>query len=735
MRRKLRLISLRSLGGKVMTLLGIGLLSSMIIFSLSVFYFVNRTESEAWRGRQAEAARSAVGTVSGFVSRVEDSLTVVGILEPDYLVKDSDELNALLSHNQALLEVIRTDSDGVVMASAYRGNSVLANLITIPQSQWFLQARAGHVYIGSIQLSSTNEPYLIMAVPTPEGGVTAARVKMNVLWEVVKTIHFGDKGKAYVVTRSGQIVAHTDPTVVINSTSIQWRPEFEALIKAPNNQWSGTFVDLDGNWVVGSTQFIRGTDWVIVTELPLQEAFSSTSSAIYVLGTEAFLLMLAVSWITAGYVRRMIVDPMEQLRQGAETIGQGNLDFQIVIDRRDEIGELATAFNQMAEALARRDRELAQQTDALKTSELRYKAIVEDQTELICRFLPDGTLSFVNEAYCRYFDKSRQELIGHSFLPLIPEEDQPEIQTQIASLSPRKPVATYEHRVILQDGSIRWQRWTDRVLFDGQGNVQEYASVGRDITEQKQAVDELQRLNAELEHRVRDRTAALLLANEKLVVEVNERKAAEEQVRESLQEKEVLLKEIHHRVKNNLQIISSLLNLQANRVSDQRTLQALGDSQARVRSMALIHEKLYQSQSLAEIDFGEYVRSLASDLFRSYRRNFTAVQLDVQTDEVSLELDLAVSCGLILNELMTNALKYAFPDGKHGTISVELRATPARVVQLRVADDGVGIPADLDITRTKSLGLHLVNNLVAQLDGKLDLDSSAGTAFQVTFGY
>lgn len=735
MRRKLRLISLRSLGGKVMTLLGIGLLSSMIIFSLSVFYFVNRTESEAWRGRQAEAARSAVGTVSGFVSRVEDSLTVVGILEPDYLVKDSDELNALLSHNQALLEVIRTDADGVVMASAYRGNSVLANLITIPQSQWFLQARAGQVYIGSIQLSSTNEPYLIMAVPTPEGGVTAARVKMNVLWEVVKTIHFGDKGKAYVVTRSGQIVAHTDPTVVINSTSIQWRPEFEALIKAPNNQWSGTFVDLDGNWVVGSTQFIRGTDWVIVTELPLQEAFSSTSSAIYVLGTEAFLLMLAVSWITAGYVRRMIVDPMEQLRQGAETIGQGNLDFQIVIDRRDEIGELATAFNQMAEALARRDRELAQQTDALKTSELRYKAIVEDQTELICRFLPDGTLSFVNEAYCRYFDKNRQELIGHSFLPLIPEEDQPEIQTQIASLSPRKPVATYEHRVILQDGSIRWQRWTDRVLFDGQGNVQEYASVGRDITEQKQAVDELQRLNAELEHRVRDRTAALLLANEKLVVEVNERKAAEEQVRESLQEKEVLLKEIHHRVKNNLQIISSLLNLQANRVSDQRTLQALGDSQARVRSMALIHEKLYQSQSLAEIDFGEYVRSLASDLFRSYRRNFTAVQLDVQTDEVSLELDLAVSCGLILNELMTNALKYAFPDGKHGTISVELRATPARVVQLRVADDGMGIPADLDITRTKSLGLQLVNNLVAQLDGKLDLDRSAGTAFQVTFGH
>ena len=735
MLQKLRSISPHSLGSKVMTLLGIALLSSMIIFSLSVFYFVNRTESEAWRGRQAEAARSAVGTVSGFVSRVEDSLTVVSIVEPDYLVSDPDELNALVGKNQALLEVIRTDSEGTVIASAYRDISVLANLITIPQSQWFLQARAGQIYIGNIQLSSTNEPYLIMAVPTPEGGVTAARVEMHVLWEVVQNIHFGDRGKAYVVTRSGQIIAHTDPAVVINSTSIQGRPEFEALIKAPDNQWSGTFVDLDGNWVVGSTRFIRGTDWVIVTELPLQEAFSSTSSAIYVLGTEAFLLMVAVSWITRGFLRRMIANPMEQLRRGAEIIGQGALDFRITTDRSDEIGQLATAFNQMAEGLAKRDWELAEQTVALKASELRYRAIVEDQTELICRFLPDGTLSFVNEAYCRYFGKKRQELLGHSFIPMIPDEDQTEVQAQVACLSPLKPVATYEHRVILPDGSMRWQRWTDRILFDEQGNVQEYASVGRDITEQKLAVNELQRLNTELESRVRDRTAALLAANEKLMIEVNERKAAEEQVRTSLQEKEVLLKEIHHRVKNNLQIISSLLNLQANRVSDERTLQALGDSQARVRSMALIHEKLYQSQSLAEIDFGEYVRSLASDLFRSYRRNFTAVQLDVQTDEVSLELDLAVSCGLILNELMTNALKYAFPDGRHGTISVQLRATPERVVQLRVADNGVGIPADLDISRTKSLGLQLVNNLVAQLDGKLDLDRSAGTAFQVSFGY
>ena len=261
----------------------------------------------------------------------------------------------------------------------------------------------------------------------------------------------------------------------------------------------------------------------------------------------------------------------------------------------------------------------------------------------------------------------------------------------------------------------------------------EYAAVGRDITEQKLAVDELHRLNAELELRVKDRTAALSQANDSLVKEVNERKVAEEQARASLQEKEVLLKEIHHRVKNNLQIISSLLNLQARQIMDEPTLRALGDSQARVRSMALIHERLYQSQSLAKIDFGEYVKSLATDLFRSYQRGLAGVKLNIQVDEVALDMDHAVSCGLILNELMTNALKYAFPDGRAGTIRVELHTTSGNILNLRVADDGVGIPADFDIHNAKSLGLQLVNSLVAQLDARLEMENSEGTAFQVSF--
>ena len=511
-----------------MSLLGIAQLSIMVIFVLSVFYFVNRTEGESWRGRQSEAARNAAGTVSGFIKRVEDALIVLGTVESDHNVRNSDELHALLGQNPALLEVIRTDSAGAVIAYAHRDNSILASLITIPQSQWFTQARRGETYIGNVQLSARNEPYLIMSVPSPEGGVVAARVEMGVLWNVVQNIHFGQAGQAYVIARDGQIIAHTHPEVVIGNTTIRDRPEFAALMASPNYEWSGTFTNFEGDRVVGSTKPIEGTDWLVVTELPLREAFASTGAAIVVLGTEAFTLMFLVSWSMARYVRNSIVKPMEQLRRGAETIGKGKLDHRIGLNLRNEIGQLAEAFDTMAGQLQDRGTRLAAQTEATLVSEARYRAIVEDQTELICRFLPDYTLTFVNEFYCRYFDKRREDLLGHSFMPLVSAEDQPFVKMQFENLTLANPVVTYDHRVILPDGSLRWQQWTDRAIFNAEGQIIEYASVGRDITERVLAQEALQtseanlrRLNMELEERVRERTAELRESEERYALAVS----------------------------------------------------------------------------------------------------------------------------------------------------------------------------------------------------------------------
>jgi two-component sensor histidine kinase len=231
----------------------------------------------------------------------------------------------------------------------------------------------------------------------------------------------------------------------------------------------------------------------------------------------------------------------------------------------------------------------------------------------------------------------------------------------------------------------------------------------------------------------RKRTQELAQLSEELTVELAERRRAEDQARAALQEKEVLLKEIHHRVKNNLQVISSLLNLQSGLIQDPRITEAFKDSQNRVRSMALIHERLYQSENLAVIDFSDYVRNLAEHLLLSYGVGAENVTLDVEADTVFLDIDTAAPCGLMLNELVSNALKHAFPDNRKGQIQVGLCADQDGHLAITVDDDGVGFPKGVDAQSSNSLGLQLVHTLVRQLDGHLEMHSGNGTTFSVTF--
>ncbi len=215
--------------------------------------------------------------------------------------------------------------------------------------------------------------------------------------------------------------------------------------------------------------------------------------------------------------------------------------------------------------------------------------------------------------------------------------------------------------------------------------------------------------------------------------DMTERKQMEEALRLSLQEKEILLKEIHHRVKNNMQIISSILNLQAGSVKDPAALECLRESQSRIRSMALVHEKLYRSRDYSRIDFGEYLRSLASALFQSCRTDSSRVRLDFKAEDVFLDINTAIPCGLVANELIVNALKYAFPEGRSGVIKIRLRSLGQDNYRFVILDNGVGFPKDLDFRNTESLGMQLVTLLVDQLDGTINLKRKGGTTFDIVF--
>ncbi|OPY25793.1 MAG: Histidine kinase [Methanocella sp. PtaU1.Bin125] len=368
----------------------------------------------------------------------------------------------------------------------------------------------------------------------------------------------------------------------------------------------------------------------------------------------------------------------------------------------------------------------------LKKSQAFYRAVVEDQTELICRFREDGAIAFANEAFRKYFAGAPAAGQPDDFYHYLAEGERAKVRQIVSSLCPEAPVIITE-TALPANGAQRWMQWTFRAIFGPSGLFIEFQSVGRDITDRMRAEEALKRSNDLLEQRVMERTRELARAVEALHQEIDEHKKDEERVRVSLKEKDILLKEIHHRVKNNLQIISSLLSLQARQVKEQESIDALMESQDRIRSIALIHENLYQSEGLARIDCRSYMEKLIYNLRMSYAPVAENVRIVIDVADVMLDIDRAIPCGLIINELVTNSFKYAFGGECSGDIYVGLHRDPSGTNRLEVRDNGPGLPGGLAIGKTDTLGLQLVYVLVRQLEGKIEVAPGPGACYCIEF--
>jgi PAS domain S-box-containing protein len=375
----------------------------------------------------------------------------------------------------------------------------------------------------------------------------------------------------------------------------------------------------------------------------------------------------------------------------AEICIQHSLEKQVIAEMR--VGEIAWE-KEIAHLVSLRDiTERYQAEQALHESEEKYRRIVETAAEGIWIVDRDSNTNFVNQQITQMLGYTVEEMMGKSLFDFIDEEGKFLIQAHVEH-GHQGIQTNYDVKFRRRDGTELWVIASTNPLFDGKGNYAGALGMITDITVRKQA---------------------------------------EEQLKASLQEKEILLKEVHHRVKNNLQVIDSLFRHQCRHSKNLSVIQILKECQNRVNLMALLHEKLYQSKDLVNIDFAGYLKSLVANLFDSYGINGIFIQIEIDVKSIFLDIETSLACGSIVNELISNSFKYAFPKDKLGKIQIRFFEENNESFTLAVRDNGIGLPDDFDIEKTTSLGLKLVKSFVRQLEGNLRVTSQNGSEFLITF--
>jgi PAS domain S-box-containing protein len=509
------------------------------------------------------------------------------------------------------------------------------------------------------------------ATPATEG-VALGEISLTQLSSFLREISAQGKQTVFIIDRRGQVIADQEGRYTArqyNLTNLEIVREGLASGKPVTRTFS-----FNGSRFVGCMIRAPLLDWNILVASPVDLAYRSALTTTGIFATALCMALLLAASLSL-LMSHFLASRLENLVSHAHGIESG-----------EEAGEWPKApvreFNLLGEALNSMANTLRERETRLNTQLLFVQQLLDSIPVPVYYNDSGGVYLGCNAAFEALTGMTRSNIVGKTVYEVAPKERADMHHKADSDLLRHPGIQTYEASGMYNDGK------------------------SHDIIYYKATF-------VDADNRVAGIVGAL--------IDITERKRAEEKIRASLVEKEILLKEVHHRVKNNMQIVSSLLELQSDSISDERSRACLRESQDRIRSMALIHERLYQSKNFASIDMGEYIGDLSLYLFSSYAVDPERVSLKIDAGNVCLEINQAVPCALIINELISNSLKHAFPDGRRGEVSVRLSSEGGRIT-LEVADTGIGMPAGLDTRNTETLGLQLVNLLAKQLRGSISFD-------------
>lgn len=363
----------------------------------------------------------------------------------------------------------------------------------------------------------------------------------------------------------------------------------------------------------------------------------------------------------------------------------------------------------------------------LKKSRTLLRSMIDSLPMWIAAIDTEGVYYIANKYYSSTFRKPLDEIENHNFKEFFPPALYRKHRALVDQCFKSKKIVEVSDEVEFEKGKKTFMYGTYTPLFDSEGKLFGMSAAVMDISKQKAIEEEIVQLNQSLEDKVQQRTLELMN-------EVGERVKAETQVKQQLAEKEVLLKEIHHRVKNNMQVIISILNLQLSNIKDEKIIRILRDSQARIKTMALVHEKLYETKDFSNIDLLDYIKNLFEFLSSIYKSPNEHIECKITGKPIFINIDHVISLGLITNEIVTNSFKYAFEKNVKGKIEIKIICIDKQTIKYSISDNGKGFPEGFDYRTATSLGLQLVSILTEQIQGTLEVNSSAkGTAFIITF--